>query len=406
MPLALTSDLSGMEESRMASLREFDERALRELLQRTGSSGVLSVYVNADPFDHPNNEGVAIDLSNRFRELRRTVEERDRADMRQVSDALERLWPQVETLAGPTEPGRGRIFFAALGDDWALRLDSQMPVASRVVLDDSPLIHPLLELLDEGRAAGVLLVSADEARLSEWRLGELQLLSEMQDEYVEAPHERSGEIGGGPTGQFHTPMREQRQARDRQHAQRFLDGAVEAMAELAIKRGWESILVSGGDRWTNTATSRFPGSFKQKILQEPRVLLGLEEAALIATVTERLHDEHRERERALVERVREAGKTGDAALGLSEVTAALNAGRASHLIYDPDVRYTGSIGTDGTLLAAEKSGAEISEPRQESQLIERLVERALQSGARISPVEGAAAGGLSEAAGIGALLRW
>jgi hypothetical protein len=39
-------------------------------------------------------------------------------------------------------------------------------------------------------------------------------------------------------------------------------------------------------------------------------------------------------------------------------------------------------------------------------LTERLVERALATGARVSPVEGAARGVLSEAAGIGALLRW
>jgi hypothetical protein len=39
-----------------------------------------------------------------------------------------------------------------------------MPLSNRVVLDAGPFIHPLLELLDEGRPAGVLLVSQDEAR--------------------------------------------------------------------------------------------------------------------------------------------------------------------------------------------------------------------------------------------------
>jgi hypothetical protein len=39
-------------------------------------------------------------------------------------------------------------------------------------------------------------------------------------------------------------------------------------------------------------------------------------------------------------------------------------------------------------------------------LTERLVERALQTDARISPVEGAGDEGLRAAAGIAALLRW
>lgn len=63
-------------------------------------------------------------------------------------------------------------------------------------------MHPLLELLDEGRPAGVVLASAIDARLLEWRLGKLQVLSRLEREELEAPHERAGQIGGGPPGQF------------------------------------------------------------------------------------------------------------------------------------------------------------------------------------------------------------
>lgn len=37
---------------------------------------------------------------------------------------------------------------------------------------------------------------------------------------------------------------------------------------------------------------------------------------------------------------------------------------------------------------------------------ERIVERSLATGARVSPVEGASSDALSEAGGIAALLRW
>jgi hypothetical protein len=39
-------------------------------------------------------------------------------------------------------------------------------------------------------------------------------------------------------------------------------------------------------------------------------------------------------------------------------------------------------------------------------LTERIVERALETGARVTPVEGAASNGLAEASGIAAVLRW
>jgi hypothetical protein len=41
-----------------------------------------------------------------------------------------------------------------------------MPVPNRVVLDSSAFVHPLIELLDEGRPAGVVLASTREPACS------------------------------------------------------------------------------------------------------------------------------------------------------------------------------------------------------------------------------------------------
>lgn len=298
------------------------------------------------------------------------------------------------------------MLFAALGAGWSLRLESAMSVPTRVVLDDAPFIHPLLELLDEGRPAGVVLVSAEQARLLEWRLGRLRPLVRMEQEELEAPHERAGQIGGGPSGQYHTPMREQRQARQRDRAERFLENVVSAAAELAVERRWWRTLVSGGERWTEPVARAFPEHLRDSVIGDRRVLGGLEETPLAAAVTERLHQEYAEQNRRLVERVRDAAHGQRAALGLSEVVAALNQGRVAQVIYDPEVRYAGSLGTDGMLYAGDEKepggGAGTPEPR----LTERLVERALATGARVSPVESASRGRLSEAAGVAALLRW
>ena len=99
------------------------------------------------------------------------------------------------------------------------------------------------------------------------------------------------------------------------------------------------------------------------------------------------------------ERVRESGRSGAAALGLSEVAAALNVGRVAHLVYDPEVRYTGTVAPDGALYGDVEVGPGGHPGTPEPRLTERLVERALDTGARISPVEGAADGGLRAAAG-------
>jgi hypothetical protein len=267
-----------------------------------------------------------------------------------------------------------------------------------------PFVHPLLELLDEGRAAGVVLASAIDARLLEWRLGKLQVLSRLEREELEAPHERAGQIGGGPPGQFHTPMLEHRQARQRDRAQRFLDGVADVAGRMAGDRRWERILVSGGERWTEPVAGKLPEPLHQKVIRDTRVLTGLDEGGLVAAVTERFHEDHTSREQRLLEQIRDAGQAG--ALGPSEVVAALNLGRVAHLVYDPEVRYAGSVGVDGALYADAEIGPGGEPATPEPRLTERLVERALATAARVSPVEGAAHGVLREAAGIGALLRW
>lgn len=391
----------------MVAIERLDEDDLWDLSQRTDTLGVLSVYVRADRRQDPNLQAAAIDLRNRFRELQRRVREEAGCDQsRAVATALERLWPQIESLASPTASGRSRIAFAALGSDWILRLESAMPVANRLVLDDGPFIHPLIELFDEGRTAGVVLVSAGEARLLEWRVGSLQMLRRMEQQYVEAPHERAGQIGGGPEGQFHTPMREQRQARERDRMQRFLAQVTTVATELAGDRGWERILISGGQRWTEPTAASFPQALRDKVFADARVLNGLDDVALATAVTDWVHEQHTERERQLLGQVRDAAGSGVAALGLSQVAAALNAGRIAHLVYDPEVRYMGNVGADGGLYAGDEVSPDGHPGTPEPRFTERLVERALKTRARISPVEGAADRGLRNAAGIAALLRW
>lgn len=396
-----------IESPAVVAIEQLDKDDLCDLSRRTDALGVLSVYVNADRRQDPTLRAASIDLSNRFRELhRRVAEDPGFGQSRDVAAALERLWPQMEALATPPASGRSRIVFVALGSDWIVRLESAMPVANRVVLDDGPFIHPLLELLDEGRAAGVVLVSAEKARLFEWRVGSLQMLKPMEEPYVEAPHERAGQIGGGPKGQFHTPMREQRQARERDRTQRFIGQVTEVAAELARDRSWERILVSGGERWTEPTIAGFPEALRDKLSADARVLAGLDDDALATAVTQWAHAQHIERGRQLLGHVRDAAASGGGALGLSEVTAALNAGRVAQLVYDPNVRYQGTVGADGALYAGDEVGPDGHPGTPDPRLTERLVERALETRARISPIEGAADGSLRDAAGVAAVLRW
>jgi hypothetical protein len=386
------------------STETLDLETLLELSRRTDPVGVLSVYLDARP---GRLQAASIDIKNRLAELARWVaaeESPERAAA--VNDAIDRLAGELERLTEPGERGRARILFVALDDGWVIRVSSQLAVPNRVVLDASPFIHPLLELLDEGGPAGVVLASRTQARLFEWRLGELIPLRELAADAVEAPHERSGPVGSRPGRRHGTPTGEQRRARERDQAGRFIERVGAAASRLAHDRGWERVLVSVGGPLTDTLVKALTPTLRDVVVRDHRVLVRLDLPVLEDLVTERLRSAHAQFEQRLIGKLREdAQGAGAAALGLSEVVGALNQARVAHLIYDPHVRYRGSVGHDGSLYA-EGEMTPTYASTADLRLTERIVERALETGARVTPVEGAADDGLAEAAGIAAILRW
>ncbi len=379
-----------------------DLDTLLELSRRTDADGVLSVYLDARP---GAVRASTIDIKNRLAELERRLAADDSPAWARTA-RHPRLETEIARLIDPEAPGRGRVLFVAMADGWVTRVSTQLPLPNRVVLDRAPFIHPLLELLDEGGPAGVVLATRTEARLLEWRLGELTPLLELRAEVIAPRHGRSGPVGSRPTSRFGTPSGAQRNARERSQAIRFIERVVAGAARLAHDRGWERLMISAGEHQTDSLVRALPPALRTTAVRDPRVPAWLDSASLEEMVTERLRAAHGEAERVLMAEVLEQAQgAGAAALGLSEVVGALNQARAAHLIYDPLIRYRGSVGHDGSLYADGETAPSIGSTADE-RLTERIVERALETGARVTPVEGAATDGLAEASGIAAVLRW
>lgn len=182
---------------------------------------MLSIYLDAQP---GALRAASIEAKSRLGELqRRIAREGPPQRARAVRDALAKLAGEIERLTDPARSGPGRVLFAAIGEAWLIHLLSQMPVSTRVVLDRSRFIHPLLALLEEGGPWGVVLASRTEARLPEWRLGELTPLRGLRAELAQPPHDRSGPLGLRPGNGYGTPTGGQRNARARDRSARFVE---------------------------------------------------------------------------------------------------------------------------------------------------------------------------------------
>lgn len=203
-----------------------------------------------------------------------------------------------------------------------------------------------------------------------------------------------------------TPGRELRARRERERRRRLVMRAATEAGRLADERVWEQILVSGDERLTTAFVEELPERHRDRAIRDPRLLTGAAPRSLANLIGERFAADRAQRKLELMRRARDATFGPGAALGLSEVLAALNEARVAHLIYDPDVRYQGAMDADGWLYGESESPAGGVATLAEPRLTERLVERSLDTAARVTPVASAAAGPLADADGIAALLRW
>ncbi|MBW3621600.1 MAG: hypothetical protein KY461_15260, partial [Actinobacteria bacterium] len=122
-----------------------------------------------------------------------------------------------------------------------------------------------------------------------------------------------------------------------------------------------------------------------------------------------LRSKHREREGQLIEQAKDRALAGGAgALGLRNVLNALNEGRVAHLLVRSDLELEGYSTSEDTL-HAEVGGAAAQagyEMHPEEHFVERILEKAISMGGRVTPVDEEAADLLDEHDGVAALLRW
>jgi hypothetical protein len=367
-----------------------DDAVLLDLLRMEDPLGVLSVFVEM-PADGADRRA-EIEIKNKLAQLEHRAGGNGsllRAEALRAT--LELVTPELERLLDPSATGRGGAVFATLSDPEIISLAAPMPLATRVVLDSRPFIRPLLELLDEGAPAGVVLTSARQAEVLDWRLGAVRRLTRVTRE----PEEEYGQT---------TTPHDQRVRRERDRQLRWIEDVAADVSQLAGEHGWERLLISGDERLTAPLVDALPVHLRANALLDARRLHENDQPSLAAAIAEWLGQDRAARNVRLSRRVRAAALGAQrGALGLSEVVAALNERRAEHVIYDSALRYSGTVAPDGSLLAAgEAPGLGKHEPR----LLERILERAFNTGARVTPVDGSAADNLADAGGIAALLRW
>ncbi|MFP4636462.1 MAG: VLRF1 family aeRF1-type release factor [Nitriliruptoraceae bacterium] len=225
-----------------------DDTTIPDLLDLTDEVGVLSFYVGYTPSQAADPQPTApIEIRNQLKALRAGLEDGDREVARAVEDRLRAADGVLDELLDPKASGQGRALFVGVASGEQRTLHVQVPFRERVILDDTAYVRPLVAALDEGRPAGILVVSREHTRLLRWSLTGVEVLEESSFAVEDAvfAEEKAGPAMNNPANpqQGHTD-RDRFEDRLEENRQRFFKEAVATTAQRAGEEGWDRIVVS------------------------------------------------------------------------------------------------------------------------------------------------------------------
>jgi hypothetical protein len=363
-----------------------DERTIRGLLDWRPDLGVLSVYVAIDPADR--GEAWRIELRHQLDSVIEAEQDKHGRQRALVATA-ERIKAHFPEESAPS--GRCHIGFCEVAEKngrefW---MAAQMHRDETEIVDrDHPHLTPLLEMLDEGAAIGVLAVSSERVRLYEWALGSL---SDVQDWeavlFMPDWRERKAQSSPDPARVQGASSSGHDQFDQRLDANRgrFLEQVGGLVAAEADARRWRRVIAFGDSNQVDQLRSGIQDRVPVELADDVDVISQSDHGQLLERVEAAVDLENRRRETELVRAAIDAANTpnGRGATGLNEIEQSLTQGRVRHLIFD----------------------AESPEP-DVLELEDDLVEAALRTSADVTPVEGEAAEMLREHGGVAALLRY
>jgi Bacterial archaeo-eukaryotic release factor family 5 len=384
----------------IGSLSAPDEEMVSELLGWRPEHGVLSLYVRLEAGNRRPNwptevrNGLSDAVSGGHEagdhESRRALEATvERLEQDLLGDEPRR--PEAAALIGFVE-----VALKPAEERWyAVQIP---PARTEVNYATVAEIHQLLELLDDGAHMGVAVVSSERVRLFDWRLGRAEQLHDWELEYFgEDWRERKAQRPLDPArGEAVSAAgRDQYDQRLEATRKRFAEQSGGLARAEVKKRGWRETLAFGDERYVRQF-ARGLGADSGLRHAEHVDLISQSILQIERRVGTMLPELNRDRERSLIERIKEAAYAeGRSSLGVQDTFEALQEGRVEHLVYDAGRAYSdaesereGGIGSNGL------------------PLIERMIERALSTNAAITPVEGESAELLDEQNGVASLLRY
>jgi peptide chain release factor subunit 1 len=354
---------------------------------------VLSVFLNLDPSEIPTPAARSSAITSIMTEAARRIED-ERELEHDERAALRADVERVREVLNGDVAGNGTRAVAVYACEPASLLEVvplSRPVSSKVVLDRTPFVEPLVHHGTAERWC-VLLATRRLARLF---VGDGDALEET--DRIEDDVHRRHDQGGWSQANYQRSV--DKEVDD--HIARTADVAF----ELLKRRGFDRLLVGAPDELVGDLEGKLHPYVRERLVG--RVSCEIDHATteqVRVCAAAKIEEHVRGREREALDRLAEGVGRGDrGAAGIASVLAALNLGRVEALLVTPGLSGPGFCDpSTGLLYTTDEDAPEPLEPVAD--IVEKAIEKAIEQSADVIGVRHH--DDLGPLGGIGAVLRY
>jgi hypothetical protein len=373
---------------------------VKRLFDWHSENGVLSVYVNTDERDV-----VAVQ---KFKGLVRSELHgitRQHPGDKHLKNAVDEAFDDILNL--PQDIRRRSLVYFRNTDNGDVFMKSlQIPVKTQSTWMTMPFLRPLVSILDEFPDIGIVVMTREGSRLMTWRQG---LIDESHEKKVEL------DVGVEPeevvltedTEKFTLGVSDDNRQKEMADIHRQLHEISGEVEEYGKIHKWQNIMLIGANRLVEIMEDSMKPEWRDRIIGKLNKNFSYFTHNQIAgSITDLMYDWKNRMEEGLVENILDtANSRGRAVLGVQKTIDALEQQRVAHLIFNSDLRVEGYRDNLGNLFV-DVQELPLDGLKKEPFIVERMMNLAYDSSARVTPVNNRAAELLNPFGGAAAMLRY
>jgi peptide chain release factor subunit 1 len=376
-------------EERMLSREE-----LREIAKMRGEGAFfVSVYLNVNPATNVKDNYV-IHVKNMLKQISENM----------GKDVLKRINSDVEKIESYIISNKrifkkGLVILSSQELDFWKEFHVAVPLKNEIIVDNTPYINPLLDVLDNYQRYAILLVGKESARLFLVHLGEIEEYAEISSSDIPGKHKKGGWFSlSEKSYERHTNYHVALHLKDvLKQLESFLSG--EYVGRMLIG-GSEEAVTKVKTMLPQSISARIAGTFQAEMFANSKEILEKVEPVL------RSFEEKEEVEtiNALLTKVM---KNENAVIGIENVLNALQEGRIMKLIILKNYKTAGlSCINCGNPAIQEFISCPYCKGtmQQVTNIADLVAQKAVEQGAIVEVVSGNKK--LEESGSIGAFLRF